>query len=208
MPRANVLALLACCAYPMLAHAAVTLDEPRWAALGLTLLAWVILRGLLSALPALLVTGTIFLLMLGLAIRYPDWLLGAPPVAINLALCALFGTTLRREREPLVSRFARILRGTLPPDLVVYTRRLTWGWTVFFAVMALASLAFAMFASKWAWSLFTNLVSYLLVGVFFLGEQAYRRVRYREYPHASPQEVIRRIRASGVFAPRPGGEPK
>jgi uncharacterized membrane protein len=205
MPRANVLALLACCAYPVLAHAAATLNEPRWAALGLTLVAWAILRGLQRPLPAVLLGGVICLLTLGLANRYPDWLLSAPPVAINLALCALFGATLRGGHEPLVSRFARIVRGTLAPELAAYTRRLTWAWTVFFAVIALASLGLALFASKWAWSLFTNVVSPLLVGLFFLGEHVYRRVRFRNYPHAPPQEVIRRIRASSVFAPRPGG---
>ena len=62
-----------------------------------------------------------------------------PPVAINLGLAALFGRTLRRGREPLISMFARMERGTLEADLARYTRRLTGIWVGFFVGAALLS---------------------------------------------------------------------
>jgi len=118
----------------------------------------------------------------------------ALPIVLNLALGALFGRTLASGREPMIARFARIERGgELPPDLARYTRSLTVAWTAFFVVMAATSLGLALWGTVFAWSLFTNVVNYLLVGLFFVAEYVYRRVRYRHHQHASPSEVLRRL---------------
>ncbi|HEV7476952.1 MAG TPA: hypothetical protein VGO02_04350 [Burkholderiales bacterium] len=116
----------------------------------------------------------------------------ALPLAVNLALCALFGRTLATGREPMIARFARLQRGAeLPPDLASYARTLTVLWTWFFASMAAISLGLAIWGSTLAWSLFTNVVNYLLVAAFFVGEYVYRRVRFKHYRHPSPIEVAR-----------------
>jgi uncharacterized membrane protein len=116
------------------------------------------------------------------------------PVVLNLSLAALFGRTLFGGREPMIGRFARLERGgELPPDLARYTRGLTAAWTVFFVAMAATSLGLAFWGTLLAWSLFTNVVNYLLVAVFFVAEYLYRRVRYRHHRHASPGEVLRRL---------------
>jgi len=118
----------------------------------------------------------------------------ALPLAVNLALCVLFGRTLAPGREPMIARFARLERGAaLPPDLARYTRRLTVAWTGFFALMAAVSASLAAWGSVTAWSLFTNVINYLLVAAFFVGEYVYRRLRYRHYEHLSPIELIRRL---------------
>jgi uncharacterized membrane protein len=118
----------------------------------------------------------------------------ALPVAVNLALCALFGRTLASGREPMIARFARLVRGAeLPPDLARYTRTLTALWTAFFAVMASISVGLAIWGSTLAWSLFTNVVNYLLVALFFVGEYVYRRFRFKQYQHPSPIEVVRQL---------------
>lgn len=119
----------------------------------------------------------------------------AMPIAVNLLLCALFGRTLARAREPLIARFARLERGAdLPQDLARYTRTLTVMWTLFFAAMAAVSASLAAGGSTFAWSLFTNVLNYVLVALFFVGEYAYRRIRFRHYRHLSPIEVMRRLR--------------
>ena len=47
------------------------------------------------------------------------WALVLPPVLIDLALCGLFGRTLRRGAEPLITSFARHAHGgVLPPDQI------------------------------------------------------------------------------------------
>ena len=128
-----------------------------------------------------------------------DWLLYLPPIAINLALCWLFGRTLVHGRVPLIARFALMEQGTLTEELAAYTRRLTWLWTLLFAGAALASLLLALSGNRDAWSLFTNLVNYLLVAALFLGEFAYRRLRYRNYRHQSPLELLRNVRKTNLF---------
>jgi uncharacterized membrane protein len=126
-------------------------------------------------------------------------LLYVPPIAINLALCWLFGRTLVRGRVPLIARFALMEQPGLTDELARYTRTLTWLWTLLFAAAAAVSLGLALSGNRDAWSLFTNLVNYLLVAVLFLGEVAWRRVRFPHYRHASPLELLRNVRRSGLF---------
>jgi uncharacterized membrane protein len=131
----------------------------------------------------------------------PDWpwLLYLPPIAINLALCWLFGRTLVRGRTPLIARFAMIEQGTLSAELAAYTRILTWMWTLLFAAAACASLLLALSGDRDAWSLFTNLLNYLLVAALFLGEFVYRRLRFRNYQHQSPLQMLRNVRRTNLF---------
>lgn len=201
--RARSFIVAACCAYPLVAHTAAVLNEPRWAAIGLAVIACAVSSTRLRAWQTALLGVLFFSVAWWLAARFPGWLLYSPPVALNLACCALFAATLGRGREPMVSRFARVERGgELPPDLVRYTRNLTWAWTVFFALMAAISLVLALTGPIALWSLFTNLVNYALVGLFLVLEYWYRRVRFRHYRHASPAEVIRRLGSYRIF-PRP-----
>ncbi len=191
----RLLAVAVCCAYPLLNHAAASLDEPRWAALGIALLAWGIASGWRNGLAALLLAVATLALSLLIAARFPGLLLYTPPVAINLALCTLFARTLHGGREPLVSRFARLERGgQLAPDLARYTRNLTRAWAGFFVLMAAISATLAVTGPLAAWSLFSNILNYLLVVLFFILEYAYRRMRYRHHPHASPWQMICRLR--------------
>jgi uncharacterized membrane protein len=127
------------------------------------------------------------------------WLLYVPPIVINLALAWVFGRTLVRGRVPLISRFALMEQPTLSPEVAAYTRLLTWLWTVLFVAAAGISLALAVSGHHDAWSLFTNLINYLLVGALFLGEFAYRRVRFRNYRHQSPLQLLRNVRRTKLF---------
>lgn len=202
--RARFLAVAACCAFPPLSHLGATLGEPRLSALGAMLLAWVILGGRFSGVPAVALALLLLGLGLTLATLFPAAMLYTPPLALNLALCATFAATLRDGQEALVSRFARAERGgDLPPDLTRYTRTLTGSWAVFFALMAAISLSLALWGSILAWSLFTNLGNYLLVVLFFALEYSYRRLRFRHYRHATPGELVRLVAEYRVF-PRPG----
>lgn len=128
-----------------------------------------------------------------------EWLLYVPPVAANLALCWLFGRTLVKGRTPLIARFASIEQGTLTLELRRYTRNLTWIWTLLFAAAAATSAALAVSGSRDAWSLFTNLWNYIAVGILFVGEYAYRRVRWRQYQHHSPLQLLRNVRGTKLF---------
>lgn len=133
------------------------------------------------------------------ALPQAEWLLYVPPVAINLVLCWLFGRTLVKGRVPLIARFAMMEQGTLAPELARYARRLTWVWTLLFAAAALTSILLALSGSRDAWSLFTNFLNYLAVALLFLGEFLYRRVRWRQYRHHSPLQLLRNVRGTRLF---------
>lgn len=198
--RARFLAVAACSAFPLLSHLGASLGEPRLSALGAALVVGVVLAGHFGGIRATLLTLLFLGLGLALAALFPAAVLFTPPLVLNLALCAAFAGTLHGGREALVSRFARAERGgDLPPDLVRYTRRLTAAWAGFFAMMAATSLSLALWGTIFSWSLFTNLVNYVLVVLFFVLEYSYRRVRFRHYEHAKPRELIRRIAAYRVF---------
>ncbi len=128
-----------------------------------------------------------------------EWVLYVPPVVINLALAWVFGRTLLRGRVPLISRFALMEQETLSPEVAAYTRLLTWLWTGLFVAAAGVSFILALSGHHDAWSLFTNLINYLLVGALFLGEFAYRRVRFRNYRHQSPLQLLRNVRRTNLF---------
>jgi uncharacterized membrane protein len=128
-----------------------------------------------------------------------EWMLFVPPIVINLALAWLFGRTLVRGRVPLIARFAILEQGTLSAELVTYTRTLTWLWTLLFIAAAAVSLALALSGHRDAWSLFTNFLNYVLVAALFLGEFVYRRLRFRNYRHHSPLQLLRNVRGTNLF---------
>ena len=195
-----VLAIAACCSYPLLSHLGAATRDPLWPAGGIGLVAWALLSVPYPGFRAVLLGLLAFGLGVGLSVVFPGLLLFTPPVALNMALCAIFAITLRPDHEAMISRFARIEHGgELPPDLVRYTRVLTGLWAVFFAMMGMISVSLALWGSMNAWSLFTNLLNYLLVALFFALEYLYRRLRYRHYRHLSPGELLRRLHTYRIF---------
>jgi uncharacterized membrane protein len=111
---------------------------------------------------------------------------------VNLVLAIVFGRTLAAGREPLCTRFARLLHGTLPPAVVDYSRRVTVAWTVFFATLFAASCLFYFSGLLAAWSLLANILSPILVAAMFGVEYV---VRHRVLPDWERVGVLGGIRA-------------
>ena len=197
-PRGG-LAVVLLLAYPLLTHAAVTtgLAYLAWAA-------WLCIAALVVlSFPGQWGLAGFALLAVAPLVAEPDALLKLPPVIINLALAVWFGRTLAPGEEPMISWFARLVRGTeLAPDLARYTRRSTLMWTAFFVSMAAAAAALTVWAAPQTWSLFANGIDYLLVGVLFIGEYVFRRVRYRHHEHRPLADVVRTVARAGKLAPR------
>jgi len=138
----------------------------------------------------------------------PALLLFLPPAALNVAFGWFFANTLRAGREPRIATFARLERGeSLPPELVLYTRRLTWMWTILLFALAVTSLVLAFTAPLRVWSFFVNVASYVAIAGLFTGEYVYRRIRYRNHRHGSLVGLIRivvrdrRAMTAGTRAP-------
>jgi uncharacterized membrane protein len=126
------------------------------------------------------------------------WAVGLPPVLIDLALCWVFGRSLRRGAEPLITSFARHAHGgVLPPDRTAYTRRVTLAWTLLFAAMAAAAAWLAAFGPLRAWKLFVSVGSPVLIAALFLGEFAWRRMRFRHHPPQRLADMLQYLRLPG-----------
>jgi len=86
-----------------------------------------------------------------------------------------FGRSLVGHGTPLCTQLADQLHGPLTAQEVLYTRRVTAAWTLFFVLIAAATLGFFVFAPLRTWSLFANFCVVPLIGLMFVGEYAVRR---------------------------------
>jgi uncharacterized membrane protein len=114
-------------------------------------------------------------LLVGLLTVSPLMAARAYPVAISLAMAAVFAASLRYP-PTVVERIARLSEPDLPPDGVVYTRQVTGVWVGFLLVNAAISLWTAIWGSLDQWALWNGLLSYLAMGALFGGEYLVRRV--------------------------------
>ena len=187
-------ALLLCLCFPLLAHFVLTQHDSqpllRTLTLYLPLLAlacWTLLRlpnkaFYLSIIA--MVAAVIFVIDQhgrgGLAIAY-----GLPHAVAYIFLTWLFGRTLAGGREPLITRVARRMHGSLEPRMQRYTRNITIAWCVFFVLQLIASALLLAFAPLETWSLFVNILNAPLIVLMFAGEYIYRINKYPDHPRVS-----------------------
>lgn len=103
-------------------------------------------------------------------------------------LAAGFGRSLLAGRVALCTQFADRLHGPLSAREVLYTRRVTAAWALFFAVVCVVTLSLFLWGPRSYWSFFANFCTLPLVGAMFVVEYAIRR-------RALPQ-----LRRSGIIA--------
>ena len=208
-------------AYPVTAHLAVLSGSTGFiaASVGLLVLlvllpalvahrpvAWGLLLAAIAALFVASVRGQALLLLF------------LPPVLINGFMAWLFGHTLRPGRLPLIERIVRALHGgldDLDATIVGYARRLTFAWAALFVALATVNFALAALATPGgllltggiappvtvpleAWSLFANVLNYLIVGAMFAIEFQVRRRRFPQQSYRGFFDFLRRL--SGVNA--------
>jgi uncharacterized membrane protein len=197
--RVALVAILAV-AFALAAHAAIAGDAPPRMGAALSLVPLLVLgafavrrsnRTWAGYAVGLVAIGALWLGWSALERRFAD-LFFLEHAGGNLALAIVFGHTLAAGREPLCTRFARALRGDLPPDVAGYTRRLTAAWTAFFVVMFTLSCALYLGGFVAQWSFFANIVTPLLVAAMFLVEYA---IRVRTFPSADRVGILGGIRA-------------
>jgi uncharacterized membrane protein len=206
--------------YPVLAHFAVARNSAGLTIAALALLAAISLlpglaRGAAAAWLAVPLIGAACWWLAG--VEQPVLPLYVPPIIVPAFLACVFGNTLRQGRTPLIEQLIRLLHapGDDEPESAVwpYARRLTAAWTVLFVALAAFNLVLALLAepdgllraggiaprlavSHELWSLFTNLIEYLVVAAFFLLEYAYRRQRFPRQPYRNMFDFVRRMLAA------------
>ena len=210
LPRGRgwaALAVVLSVGFVLVAHAAILQHLPaRVGALVsivplVLILAWLVRRSRRRA-AALLAAGV----AVAAGIFFWDQLVANYPAVFfaehagtNLALAILFGRTLAAGHEPLVARFARIVHGTIPPEVELYARRVTVAWTVFFATLFVLSCVLYLGGWLTAWSSLANIGTPVLICTMFLVEYA---VRVRALPHWEQAGILGGVRA---FARHMGG---
>jgi uncharacterized membrane protein len=104
-------------------------------------------------------------------------------------MAASFGQSLLGHRVALCTQLADKVHGPLNAQEVLYTRRVTGAWTLFFVAITAATLTLFVFAPLRTWSLFANFCVLPLMGLMFVVEYAVRK-------HVLPQVPRRGILAA------------
>jgi hypothetical protein len=131
---------------------------------------------------------------------------GVPHAMVYLALLTIFATSLESgglesgglepgrpepEREAVATMLARISRGHLSPEIIQYTRRVTWAWCWFFVAQLSISFLLLVFAPLDVWSVFINLCNLPLIVLMLGGEFVYRQWRHAADP---PERLVDMVR--------------
>ena len=95
------------------------------------------------------------------------------PALVNGVMLVIFSWSLLSPPS-LIERLARLQHPDLPPEGVIYTRRVTQVWCVFFIVNGVIGLATALWDCFEVWSLYNGLIVYLLMGILMGGEYVIR----------------------------------
>ncbi len=95
------------------------------------------------------------------------------PVLVNAGLLGLFAYSLVVP-PTMIERIARAREPDLPVAAVLYTRRVTQVWCVFFAVNGIIALFTALWTPAVVWTLYNGLIAYVLMGLLFAGEYCVR----------------------------------
>ena len=115
----------------------------------------------------------IALVLLSWLMKQSSWLLYYP-VFMSFALLSVFAFSLLKGPS-VIERIARLSDPDLPPEAVVYTRKVTFVWVCFFFLNALVSLATILSGSMRAWTLYNGALSYGFMGCLLAGEYLLRR---------------------------------
>lgn len=110
--------------------------------------------------------------------------------AIYGGLLVTFASTLRPGREALITAMARRLHGAIPAELRVYTRRVTYAWSVFFAVQLALSVTLFFATPLVVWSFFVNVLDIPLVATMFAAEYLCRICCLQDPPRHSLSAII------------------
>ncbi len=97
------------------------------------------------------------------------------PVLMSIGALIIFASTLIKPPS-MIERFARILEPDLPQSGVIWTKNVTMVWCGFFLINACIALFTVLFASTQTWVLYNGFISYILMGLLFLGEFILRKI--------------------------------
>jgi uncharacterized membrane protein len=163
--------------YAVLAHSGMSFLQPSLLvaiALALIGLRLVAMRGA-GGRPWMIGLAGAALVLVALLALNPELAVKAYPVVISLTVAGIFGGSLLWPPS-IVERIARRREPDLPPQAIAYTRGVTQIWFWFLLANAAIATTLGLWGSLQQWTLWTGLISYLLMGALFLGELAWRHL--------------------------------
>jgi uncharacterized membrane protein len=134
--------------------------------------------------------------LLGAVLSNDERFLLVVPTLMNAVLFVSFARTLFGG-PTLVETLARLQVPDLPEVEVRYCRSVTLVWCVFFVVNGGVALWLALARDLSLWTLYTGLVSYLLVGLLFAVEFVVRSWRFGRYEGTLVEPLFRRLFPQG-----------
>ncbi|WP_163834973.1 COG4648 family protein [Spartinivicinus ruber] len=167
--------------YPLIVLIGLKYLEPRW--IGLLLFILVAVRLALSSAvrknlqllkPALWGGLAIFLLALGTMVLNHEMPLKLYPVVMNIIMLATFGVTLKSPPS-MIERLARLQEPDLPDEAIIYTRKVTIVWVLFFAINGAIAAFTAVYCAFETWALYNGCIAYVLMGLLFAVEWCIRQ---------------------------------
>jgi uncharacterized membrane protein len=210
MPLRIVAILLASIAYVLGTHWLMTrTDGSPWNVVGVltpmllavAVGAWRSGQHLLGAAAALMIAGLCAPAMMGVTVPASVLYL-AQHAGIHLFLAVVFGSTLRAGHTPLITTLAARVHREITPAMVVYTRKVTFAWVLYFVAIALVSLALFAFAPFDTWALFANLLTPCAMVLMFGAEYTLRYRLHPEFERSSIADAIRSYRHDRKAAAR------
>ncbi len=97
------------------------------------------------------------------------------PFFVSLFFLYIFALSLWAGR-PIITQIAEMRGHNLSKRGKIYTKRLTFIWVVFFIINGLIIFSLSLYSSSLYWGIYTSLISYILMGILFLGDFAYRTI--------------------------------
>jgi len=95
------------------------------------------------------------------------------PVFISACMLTAFSTSLWRGPS-IIERLARLQEPDLPPEGIVYCRKVTQVWCLFFIINGSIACV-TVFAEDKIWALYNGLIAYIAMGILFAGEYILRQ---------------------------------
>jgi uncharacterized membrane protein len=102
------------------------------------------------------------------------------PVIVNAALLMVFVISLFSP-QTIIEKIARIKDSSFSDCNVAYVKKVTIAWSIFFVLNGSIALITIFIPNKGYWSIYNGGISYLLMGMMFLGEWL---IRQRYIKHA------------------------
>ena len=121
-----------------------------------------------------------------------DWVYWLMHESVQLLLFATFARTLMPGQQPLCTQFAKIVHGTLSHEHIIYSRKVTVAWALFFVLIILISNGLFFFYPIKIWSIFVNFTYLPLVAIMFIAEYT---IRLKVLPKDDKTNIMEAVHA-------------